>query len=354
MSDDVSVLSRTTYYDNIRTLTSVKNYDKLDNNDKTYGEYDKCYSKEKKVKEFDGFDDFCYKLTGNLVNFKRLPFKDLFPNSRCKYLNCWVYDRLLKENIKTTDTKFYDIIPTINKFFTDSYEQNECSYNFFSIPIEDFKKMKKLYDYGSNYSMIKYEVQDNQNKCSQEYYTYINRSVELYKSVKAECSTKNDLYCTVIDDIEKIHKNEDLSGLTCIPVSNPTELKRMGEDSLHDGRAQETESRRGPHQGYGESFSYDSRPEDAMGQEQGIGTDSPSSSNVTMGILFPFMGILLASFSLYKFTPLGSLLQNSIGRTQFIEHASEEQESLSYSYEDMDTNDYGNMHHIGYNTIQNS
>ncbi|SBT83624.1 PIR protein [Plasmodium ovale] len=345
MSDD---------YDNIGTLTSVKNYDKLDNNDNTYGEYDKCYSQETKVKEFDGFGDFCYKLTGNLVNFKRLPFEDLFPNSRCKYLNCWVYDRLLKENIKITDKKFYDIIPAIIKIFYDSYEHNECSYNFFSIPIEDFKKMKKLYDYGSNYSMIKFELQGNQNKCSQEYYTYINRSVELYKSVKAECSTKKDLYCTVIDDIEKIHKYEELSGLTCIPVSNPTELQNMRQDSLHDDGAQENESRGGMHEGHRESLSYESPQEDAMDQEQGIGTDSPSSSNVTMGILFPFMGILLSAFSLYKFTPIGSLLQDSIGRKQFIGHASEELESIPYSYGDMDTNDYGNSHHIGYHTVQNS
>ncbi|SBT02427.1 PIR Superfamily Protein [Plasmodium ovale curtisi] len=248
----------------------------------------------------------------------------------CKSLNYWLYDSGMKissDNIvnditsSNIITKLHDVW---NAFNTNKY----CDIQYYKIEKTDFYSMKTLYDYARDYVTIKSKIMNSDNKCSEVYHDYIEKGKEAYRDINIMCMGENiqegvpSQICPEFKYIKKINGDEDLSKLTC----KKTEIIPIQEEEEGDPQLVQ--------QGLGESVS------------------DGTSSSTAMGIIFPFLGITLILFMLYKFTPFGPFLRSYLIKKKLIRYNIDENETfqeLPHVQDYANKNNENDMRNIGYN-----
>ncbi|SBT59455.1 PIR Superfamily Protein [Plasmodium ovale wallikeri] len=341
---------------NVYNIASVKHYNILDKRFYPNGDSTLCDSLQQKFGTNYNVYDFCISLTGNLKMIDNLKSIDVYKNDPCNYLNCWIYDRLIKMKFNRTDGFYTTIISSIANYFNDFKASDKCSYDFYHIDKDNFIKIKELYDYALNYEMIKYYIDKDDFECSVEDDKYIKNSIDLYKRLKSDCSSDSyaKTYCVVFTHIDKAYGNNELTSLECTkvkPVASFTRADRSTE--FQANRALQTVSRAGDQPLHGLQSAYLNDQSSHSETENGTPTFTPLAG---MAIVFPFLGIFLMLFILYKFTPFASWTRSILLRKQITGYNIMEEnthETLAQPYESSYANSEDNIHHLAYYPLQN-
>ncbi|SBS99620.1 PIR Superfamily Protein [Plasmodium ovale curtisi] len=342
-------------------LTSNKRYDKLDIKFIKEGDKTGCSALDDKLKDGSSIYLFCLGLTGNLKMFDSLQFGDIFDDYRCKYLNLWIYDRISKTSIKLGHENYIPITTSIMKYFSDYNVSDKCKMYFLSYLNENnkYNEMKRLYDYALNYKILKFDIDENKYQCTEYDEKYINDSISLYNEINSECSPESELFhCVALRDIRKFYPNEELLQLKCKNgISSKPSYPRQGQLSERSQiNENQIDAQRHP---YGVDSSFGNLSQEPTDQFSGTSEYNSiiSNPNAIMAFIFPLLGIALILFTLYKFTPLRSLLHSRLLRIKRIRSTignDEKEELLANSYYPMDEYTYNSEHQIGYHAARSS
>ncbi|SBT84647.1 PIR protein [Plasmodium ovale] len=221
-------------------------------------------------------------------------------NKRCTYFKYWFYNHVITKGFEYS--KVLEILTLFErshgKFKLSIYEHaDSCEININTL--EDVKKIKVLLDYLENYNEEQRKSDINDVICNSDYKNSLDEMIDLYNNSDEQESDKPEL---CIDTIESklAYGYKNLPKLQCSEESGRSPLS-------------------------------DSSPQ-TRGSESGIVADPPSLSayngenpqivlplpsengNVGTGTIIAstFAGIFVSFASLYKLTPFGPLLFNSV------------------------------------------
>ncbi|SBT72231.1 Plasmodium vivax Vir protein, putative [Plasmodium ovale] len=320
---------------NITALPALRNYKHFNNsNYHTYGEDNTCDDLQTAMNKHDEtLHNFCMKLTGILKEFDRLNITTSYDNDRCAIVIYWMYDTLFSDIIDKVHENIEGIIGNIHNFWEKFKGGKECAFQGNLNDRNTFNKIKSLYYYALDYESIVYQQQNDHFTCTKEFSEYVKVYVETYNIIKSECEKKTDEeYCTLLKNIHAKRNKEDLSKLKpCTPVANAE-----GEtgNKMEDHREQEEDE----------------------AEAEGSYSQSSSGSAVGVSVVLPLLGMLLISCVFYKFTPIGSWLRSNIlkkvSRSYDLDGETAEN-ILENPYEFSRSNSNGNMHIIGYQSMEN-
>ncbi|SBT52711.1 PIR Superfamily Protein [Plasmodium ovale wallikeri] len=303
-------------------------------------------------KSHHGISLFCSRLIGNLSNYSTLPNLYNVQKLKCQYFNLWIYERLPKELGKVDDEKSQSIINKIKDIWNDYNLKETCSWDFISYINEiNYIKIKQLYDYALNYSVLLSHFDVQKKTCTDKDKQLILENIKLYELVKRECETNSDtgnLLCTALGNIRSIYTNDELSKLTCNGKISNEDIQRVVQNSL-------TQPISNPAPDGGEIPSSD---DDGRIVEEFIsGAITPeepslfSTSSKATSVVFPLVSTVFIFFSLYKLTPAGSWLHSRLLRNKIVPlnaNAGETNEILENTFDSVNKNVTEYNHHVGY------
>ncbi|SBT72867.1 Plasmodium vivax Vir protein, putative [Plasmodium ovale] len=293
----------------LNVFNSHKFYDKLNTqiDSGVYSSY--CNSINNNYSEYVGVYDLCRIFERNLRNLDKILEEVRDSNDLCTYFNFWIHDELRKKlrvhivNEKRTllVREFFKIWSKIKR---ESLKHN-CEYNYnHHISLDLWKKWKDLYDYIKNYDSIKNIITSNSDLCRnyESYYTYI---AEIYGKYKEECCKDNTQHCPFYFRSTNWCKDSFfLTKFTCdvteaiLPrhqarVESPVHVQEFGNGDLQTKVMSK-----------GNSYADD--PGDTKVNN--------SNYNDILSIVFPFLGLMIIFFIVYKFTALGTWIRKNIIR----------------------------------------
>ncbi|SBT33401.1 PIR Superfamily Protein [Plasmodium ovale wallikeri] len=328
----------------IPNLPSIKNYDILDSSYSEHGDISKCNKLQHDLEQYQGIKKFCLNFTGIFSQINNLSLFGPFDSDHCTIVKYWMYDRLfneiLKENIHGNIASIIGkLIPIWKHYDKDA----KCDIISNSTVKDDFNKMKKLYDYITNYTTIHMYLMKKSFKCNEYYRKYSDEINLLYNQIKSNCLTSNHINCYMFKIIEKTYNSQNVKELRCDKVLTNTvnssdQIEMSG--SLPPGRENVIDS--------------ESRRSLLAGSPDIRGVSSQSVSDIVIILVFPLFSILIIIFILYKFTPFGPWFRNHLIRKKISEHNiynEETNESLENTYEYLNTRYNDPQHNIGFNPL---
>ncbi|SBS90376.1 PIR Superfamily Protein [Plasmodium ovale curtisi] len=224
-------------------------------------------------------------------------------NERCDYLYYWLSDTLFKN--LTNDSNFPQIIDILYSGLREIDNETECKYIFPEISKEVLEKLKTIYDYSQNFSTIISHLNTHSNKCSRDYYDYLQNAVTTYNDVYNNCTgTSKEFYCSRYDSIFDEQQYKNLSKLTYTLVEDIP----VSDSRANPGVIQ--------HQQQLESSLIITKLDPIHPSLVSGSTDK--SSKTFMFIVFPLIAILLFFFLVYKFTPVVPLLRRFLLKKKLI------------------------------------
>ncbi|SBT73072.1 Plasmodium vivax Vir protein, putative [Plasmodium ovale] len=311
---------------------------------------------ERQYEVSDSLDLFCQNFTGNLQNYENINFSNFFNNFRCTFLNIWIYEYLVKEKLNLNDLKSAFIKGRIVKFWNEYDFKNTCDYDFIYYSNKvDYDRMKKMYEFALNFEKLYFFIKTSNDPCTSEDAQYIQDSFKLYKEVESECQPELEIvseyntkriHCDALTDIYNFYGKSKLSELTCTTTMSAEEVLK---------KIKERESRELGNVVFREIESEDSRLDSFEKHLSPFEeASSPSDSHNAMAITFPLLGVLSIFYSLYKFTPVGSLINSRFTRSKINNfNINEDEHELlenEFDYEHMNVS--VGEHGIGYHPVQ--
>ncbi|SBT56564.1 PIR Superfamily Protein [Plasmodium ovale wallikeri] len=335
-------------------LPSVLNNKHLNNSDyKTlYSSDGKCDTLIDELEKYEEIREFCLYLTGILSKFNtKRPFWGLFQNHNCIIVKYWMFDNLYNGTIQ--NNRIHEILGKLIKIW-DEYDAKNCDFIKDVSTKDNFEKMKKLYYYASNYETIQMYINDKQGKCHPKVRKYIDEMDKLYNEVKDDCKNPISIYCNILNDINSVYTTKDkLSKLNCIEESL-TELPTRSDVNV--GGFQARTNSDGGFMSYG-TFNHSGEDSEDFSLGPEASRDSISPSNTIMASTIPVLGILVAFFTVYKFTPLGTMLHSRLLRNKITRlHAGDEEPNIYVEdfYEYDESSYSGKQNNIRYLPLQNN
>ncbi|SBS84751.1 PIR Superfamily Protein [Plasmodium ovale curtisi] len=275
---------------------------------------------------------------------------EIFYDTRWNYLYFWTGSKVLESSENSYFSEVMNLLKTVK-----SVNDNSISYNddLFKISEEQFKNLKRIYDYLENYQTINLRIGLSINaSCTAAYRNYVTATHDFYIEEKTRCQRMlTDNYCKLVNSFVHEYDKNQIKKLLCDGKKDPNAHSGMEdvEEDLGSSRPhlpvqeERTEALHlDPHQKGGTR---------ALELPTGdISSSSGSTSALTT--VFPLLGTASLAFFFLKFTPLGSRLYNRIFSKQIIRtNVEEPQKLLENSYEFLNTNTEENSHHIGYHSM---
>ncbi|SBT55808.1 PIR Superfamily Protein [Plasmodium ovale wallikeri] len=267
-----------------------------------------------------------------VVNMKA---DDASYNERWNYLYFWMGLKLLENSHQLIFKKVMKVLETLRsgrRGTTDEYNDD-----MFNINTEQFKNLKKIYDYLQSYESIRAKIKNPDTPCTAAYRDYVTDAYDFYIEQKTQCKKRAiDNYCNIVNRFVKQYVKEDLTKFTCSGTKVPEVKNLMDQegDTQYLGRQH-------PSRGLSPDMSPAS------------GGLSPSSGYTNaMSIVLPLLGTASILFAWFRFRPLGSSLYNRIFKKEITHNyeQEEEQEILENSYPFPLTDAGDKAHHIAYHT----
>ncbi|SBT52291.1 PIR Superfamily Protein [Plasmodium ovale wallikeri] len=341
--------------DNVHTRKLKSHYNSLDT--RFYGKVsnDKCEDLNGElVDQFGSHDNislFCSRLVGNLYNYKILPTLYKLEKYKCQYLNLWICERLPKELGKTDNENSQRIIDKIKNIWNDYNLTGVCALDFISyINDPNYIRMKQLYYYALNYSILNSYFDTQKKLCTDEDKQLILENIKLYELVKRECETNygtDSLLCTALGNIRSIYTNDELSKLTCNGKISKEDIQREIQNSLEERDSNPAPDGEMPTSGDYGRIVEEFRSGAITPEESSLFSNSSKATSV----VFPLISTVFIFFSLYKFTPAGSWLHSRLLRNKIVplnESAGETNEILEDTFDSVNKNITEYNHHVGY------
>ncbi|SBT83238.1 PIR protein [Plasmodium ovale] len=345
---------------NVHPLYSSKIYDMLEIKNIQKGDREKCEELDRIMKsqyqDSESLNFFCQSFTGNLRNYENIKFSNFFDKFRCIFLNIWLYEYLVKENFKSSPLKYSFVEGRIVTLWSEYNFQNKCNYDFiYYSNKKDYDRMKKMYEFALNFEKLYFFIKKSNDPCTFEDEKYIQESLKLYKEVESECQPGTEIvseyntkriHCDALRDINTFYDKGELSELKCTTTMSAEEILK---------KIQERESRELGKVVFREIASTDSHlgtSDDQLNLSEEA--SSPSDSHNAMAITFPFLGVLSIFYSLYKFTPVGPLINSRFakGKINNFNINEGEQELLENEFDHEHMNISFDQHGIGYHPVQ--
>ncbi|SBT79049.1 PIR protein [Plasmodium ovale] len=298
---------------------------------------------EEKLKKIDGMSTSSEKFKRAFCHVYYMKSMMSSYEHRWNYLFYWTGFNAFK-NVKNS-ALFRDvmnILKGIKKKF-DGIDIND--YDISNIDEDKFNSLKIIYDYFQNFEDIKRAISQPTYLCSAKYKSYIEDGFNEYQKIESACTSSSESYCSIFKDIKQRFSDVILTKLEC-PRVRGAELVDRGQSATIQGQqglASELQGRQGTHMGI-------------LDASVGSGAGTSSNDNTTVAIIFPFLGILLSFFILYKFTPFGPWLRTHVLWKKIIRSGTDEgetQELLTHTYNSENINSQGFFHQIGYNPGRN-
>ncbi|SBT58849.1 PIR Superfamily Protein [Plasmodium ovale wallikeri] len=345
---------------NVHPLYSSKIYDRLETRNLQKGDREKCEQLDRTIKlqyrDSDSLTYFCQSFTGNLLNYENIKISDFFDKFRCIFLNIWLYEYLVKEKLNLSDHKYSFVEGKIVTLWREYNFQNKCKYDFIYYSNEkDYDRMKKMYEFALNFEKLYFFIKKSNDPCTSEDDKYIKESFKLYEEVESECKSEPEfssdynakrIHCDALRDINTFYNKSELSELKCTTIMSAEEVLK---------KIQERESTELDKVVFSEIEPRDSRSDSSENQlNPSDEVPSPSDSHNAMAITFPFLGALSIFYSLYKFTPVGSLINSRFTRNKInnFDINEDEHELLGNEFDHEHMNISVDQHGIGYHPVQ--
>ncbi|VUZ93412.1 PIR protein [Plasmodium vivax] len=302
---------------------SYKLYDTLNENGNTDEPNNYCIRSLKRYEDdYPECMEICEKCAKNLKNLSVIIPNVNNNEERCIYLNLWIYSEISKK-FSSYSHKIYEL-PFVHKFNSVFYlNQNplniKCSFTYNkNIHSDLWKKLKDIHDYFINIGYIKSKIPDDKEKCS-KYPKYLSYIKDIYASYKRECCNNaygncpQDLkfheWCDMESEISEIKCNETEPSV----VSNSDNMAQSAENT--DDMAQAEGYSGGRHQG--ELDTTDNTVDLVDPHTKDLEKDD-SNINVVTPTILSCLGTFTTTYLLYKMTPIGSMLNNMLGRNKKI------------------------------------
>ncbi|SCA59831.1 Plasmodium vivax Vir protein, putative [Plasmodium vivax] len=312
-------------------------YNNLNFNDKDlesfYSECESLYSKNKYFKH--------KRLCSILLRFLKVS-STITENINSAYDDCilfnyWMYGELSKKHINKDSNNLVHAFAELQSIW-NSLIENESNKSYydkckpdFDIPKQDdWKQRRDLYDYCVNYELLKREIPLYKENCKQ-YYAYIKGKTHLYEHFKTRCRSKYKNQCPEFysrcKDYDPVIVLRDLSCYDDMQKEEAAAAKEILSVEAH------------PKLPAGDTLSSDvSR----------LKKDSSPPVSKAGDILLGVVVTTMTSGALYKFTPLGRMLRNGLGRNNNIRNLNGADNGL-FDYTSEIFNPYsGEEHYIGY------
>lgn len=215
-----------------------------------------------------------------VANMKK---SDTFYDERWNYLFFWTGIKLLNNSHTSIFKKVMNVLKTLRSGLrgtTDAYSDD-----MFDIDIEQFKNLKKIYDYLQSYASIRAKINYPDAPCTAAYKDYVTDAYDFYIAQKTQCMQRViDNYCKVLNRFIENYVKEDLTKFTC----NGTKVAEV--KNLMD-QAADTQDLRGQLPSRG--LSPDMPP-----ASRGL-HPSPGSTNA-MSTVLPLLGTVSILFVWFK------------------------------------------------------
>ncbi|SBT55190.1 PIR Superfamily Protein [Plasmodium ovale wallikeri] len=312
--------------DILKSLDSYTTYKELDiprevnNNDVA------CDDLRSNLRHYPKFSSYCYKLSRNI---KDTLLKSAVSRTQdsCDYLNNWIYDDLIKNELykneeNISDSEVIKKIPELWKVFEAIYV--DCKFKVYDMSTTDFFNMKYLHDYSKNYKTLEGKISLTNSDCKEHYCSYVKSVMDLYNNVESNCSpTKSDHLCTIFNTIGEDKKPSVLSDKFGCSTKDLNAFIIQGDKFINK-----------------------------IAKVPGSENAAPGTG---LKVGFSLIGILLLSFFLlYKYTPLGNslrlLIRNKIG-TKYSMDQEESHNFLENTWDSEDEKSQNNKLHVSYEPI---
>ncbi|SBT84354.1 PIR protein [Plasmodium ovale] len=312
--------------DHLSSLPSNINYNTLGTLYKEFGDAKKCEELQNELTGCEGFLEFCLNLTGILKHFDNWKFVESFNTDRCKTLKLWVYDYLHNRILyKNSDVSIASILVKIGPLWTSKYLPKVC--DLFPYPLkEDLIKERNLHDYASNYETISEKLRNYATKCTPQVKDYLDKYVKQYNEIKEECNSASEKkHCILLREVHGKYKLNELGSLQYIT-----------DESYKSSPEEEVSAGHGPRFGGVQAHSKDGAVAESSMQLPSQFT----GFHTFMMIAFPFFGIILFLFILYK----KKIIHDTIDEENM-------QELLTNAYEHEDRNYNHRKNQISYHPL---
>ncbi|SBT73760.1 PIR protein [Plasmodium ovale] len=324
------------------SLNSYIEYDKFYKNP-LQRENDICDRLDIELYTYSNFKNFCYKIATNLIDVSISINRSHENKVKCEYMNYWLYDEFIRNNLydkecenNISSSKVITKIPelwNVNNIF-----QN-CDFHDYNVSISDFRQIKYLYDYSKNFYTINEKRTLPTIECKTQYCSYIKKIEKIYDNIEPTCSNQEDAkICTIFNEIKNDNKNpkELIKNLNCTESYIDNTLV---EDEIIS---------------YSSYSTLSQRPND-FDLDESLSETTPSHTGLKVG--FSIFGILLiCSFLLHKFTPIGNILLSLIRskiRIRCGKNGREIPNFSQYISESEDDKSHKNTLHVLYHNIKN-
>ncbi|SBS82123.1 PIR Superfamily Protein [Plasmodium ovale curtisi] len=340
-------MTTTNVYEWAKILTElplVKKYKELDNDVDQDSYISECRTILSSYSSYSEVCGLCIKFARNFRKLSKI-LKDASYNSkkRCGYLNLWLFDEIRK--IINTRDRVIDKGDIISKFKEvwvniNNTSHPKCGFEYYSIihSLEEWKELKDLYDYFEHNVAIKSIISEDKPKCQQyiPYVTYINK---IYEDYKDKCTIRKNEKCPDFLNFEESFKKiQPLNELLCKQFQKDRETLEM------QNQAGKPEHSADPSDGHtvGSSLFGDM-------------TDYENTSDLEflryriIITCLSFSGIFFILLLLYKITPLGSLLYETVFKKNIMRRDLDYEETQEFLSDNSLSAYSGSItHHITY------
>ncbi|GAW84215.1 variable surface protein [Plasmodium gonderi] len=218
----------------------------------------------------------------------------LVPNQKdlCDYFYYWLGNKI--HNMLKNDGNFNGIIDACYTGLSINGGPRVCNKPLNYVDIKDFIQMKIIHDYNMDREVIEQYLSNTESSCFPEIKRYLEKVDEFYNGIYRACFTNEKAqYC----DIYKKLFPEDKNGSNKLSPIKCKELKEYYISQLNVKLDTHVSKKI-------------LEPPTQENSLQTVLESTSTSFKYMMDFAIPFVGISILLSVLYKFTPIGVMLQN--------------------------------------------
>ncbi|GAW84126.1 variable surface protein [Plasmodium gonderi] len=294
--------------------------------------------------------DICKRLLKNLNNLAYNGYEEYYLFARCKLLNYWFHYEVNNisnsesaDDVKKTVEAIYKVWTDYNKNHIYTDEKRKCKPEYTILSFKDIEDGNKIHECCLNHytNNIKYVIDDD---CT-SYYDNIKNKWPQYGASESLFSEEDNEKCRIYyDKCRTYNAKLDFLNVHCLKGVMKAKKFSNTKSQYHTQHSEEHPSGvPGQVQVEGEIYGNDTSP-----------ITSQRSHPIGLSLGFSFLGAILFSTVLYKFTPLKFALNKFITNYKNSRNNVDNEtfrEFLEYTYDSGNNNKQNEQKYIAYHSI---
>ncbi|SBS90397.1 PIR Superfamily Protein, partial [Plasmodium ovale curtisi] len=329
-------------------LPSCKIYEQFNRKNDGSSLSDECKQLKGRLVNYEEIEYMCSELERNLKDLCTKEYNDDFLIYRVEYLHYWLLDKAIKK-FRIGDTGKYgglrsQFYRTWESFIKISTFREICAplrKVFFSLALKDFESTRDMYNFYYNYKYLEMNNASTESK-RKESCKHLSSMLPHFAKLKNLCS-ENLKGCSFIFK-------------SSIDAYSPEKLREQLKCNIYELENNDLVERLVLDKPGGIMSSTGLQSEDEESSGLGKSVHYPETTTSAIGVGFPLFALLIISFILLKFTPIGSWLYNRmIKKGKHAENLDEEasNELSNHYFVTEEIKSQGKGYSISYNYLQN-